>query len=106
MPSLGSPLFSSFSWPMKIATTKGQPRGGTSKACWLKQPLLTLQCNEPRPVPLKADFHPVEFSEMTGDPLFSCENVALNLNRMSRMTKVLLFQIQSARKILLSGNHS
>ena len=33
-----------------------------------------------------------------------CENVAVNLNRMLRMTKILLSKIQSARKILLSGN--
>ena len=54
--------------------------------------------------PLKADFHSVEFSDWTGNPLFTCENVALNLNRMLRLTNVLLCQIQSARKILLSGN--
>ena len=36
--------------------------------------------------------------------MFTCENVALNLNRMFRVTKILLCQIQSARKILLSGN--
>ena len=33
-----------------------------------------------------------------------CENVAVNLNRMLRVTKILLPKIQSARKILLSGN--
>ena len=53
---------------------------------------------------LKADFHSVEFSDWTGIPLLTCENVALNLNRMLRVTNVLSFQIQSARKILLSGN--
>ena len=53
---------------------------------------------------LKADFHSVEFSDWTGNPLFTCENVALNLIRMFPMTKTLLCQIQSGRKILLSGN--
>ena len=48
-----------------------------------------------------ADFHSVEFSDWTGNLLFTSENVALNLNSA---TNVLLYQIQSARKILLSGN--
>ena len=51
---------------------------------------------------LKADFHSVEFSDWTGNPLFMCENTALNLNRMPRVTNILLSQIQSARKILLN----
>ena len=33
---------------------------------------------------LKADFHSAEFSDWTENPLFTCENVAVNLNRMSR----------------------
>ena len=53
---------------------------------------------------IKADFYTVEFSDWTGNPLFTCENAALNLNRMLRVANVLLCQIQSARKILLSGN--
>ena len=55
---------------------------------------------------LKADFHSVEFSDWTGNPLLMCENVAVNLNRMLRMTKILLSKIQSARKILLSGTRA
>ena len=55
-------------------------------------------------IPFKADFHSVEFSDWTGHPLFTCEIVALNLNRMLRVTKTLLCQIQFAQKILLSGN--
>ena len=35
-----------------------------------------------------------------------CENVAVILNRISRVTNILLSKIQSARKILLSGNQS
>ena len=54
---------------------------------------------------LKVDFHSVEFSDWTGNPLLMCENVAVNLNKMLRVTKILLSKIQSARKILLSGNH-
>ena len=53
---------------------------------------------------LKADFHSVEFSDWTENPLLMCENVAVNLNRMLRVTKVLLSKIQSAWKILLSGS--
>ena len=53
---------------------------------------------------VKADFHSVEFSDWTGIPLFRCENVAQNLNRMLRVNKNFLCQIQSAWKILLSGN--
>ena len=53
---------------------------------------------------LKADFHSVEFSNLTGNPLLMCENVTLNLKRMLRVTKILVSKIQSARKILLSRN--
>ena len=49
--------------------------------------------------------HPVEFSDWKGDPLFTCKDVALSLNRMLRVTNNLLCQFQSARKILPSGNH-
>ena len=33
---------------------------------------------------LKADFHSIEFSDWTGNPLSMCENVTMNLNRMLR----------------------
>ena len=46
----------------------------------------------------------VEFSDWTGNPLLTCEKVALDLKRMLRVSNNLLCQIQSARKILLSGN--
>ena len=62
------------------------------------QPLvqyMKLQC-------VKADFHSVEFSIWTGNPLFTFENVAFNLTRMLRVTNILLCQIQSAWKILLN----
>ena len=36
----------------------------------------------------KADFHSVEFSDWTGNLLFTCENFALNLNRTLRLTNV------------------
>ena len=49
---------------------------------------------------LKEIFHSVEFSDWTGNLLLTCYNVALNLNRMLRVTNVLLCQIQSAWKIL------
>ena len=55
-------------------------------------------------VKIKADFHLVEFSDWTGNPLITCEHVALNFNSMIEVTSALLCQIQSARKILLSGN--
>ena len=50
---------------------------------------------------LKADFHSVEFSDWTGNPLSMCENVAVNLNRMIRVTKISLSKIRSVRKILI-----
>ena len=53
---------------------------------------------------LLAMFQSVEFSDRTGNPLFTCEDVALNLKRMLRMSNNLLCPIQSAWKILLSGN--
>ena len=37
---------------------------------------------------LKTDFHSVEFSERTGNLLFTKENVALNLNRILCVTDV------------------
>ena len=52
----------------------------------------------------KAGFQSVGFSDWTGSPLFVCENVAVTLDRMSHMTNILLSKIQSAWKILLSGN--
>ena len=45
---------------------------------------------------VKADFHSVEFSDWTGNPLLMCENAAVNLNRMLGMTKILLSKIQCA----------
>ena len=53
---------------------------------------------------LKADFYSVEFSDWTGIPLLTCENVAFNLKRMLCMNNNILCQIQSTRKIILSGN--
>ena len=53
---------------------------------------------------VKADFHSVEFSDRTGNPLFTFENAALNLKRRLRVSNNLLCQIQSTRKILLSEN--
>ena len=44
------------------------------------------------------------FSDWTGNPLLMCENVAVNLNRILRVTKSLLSKIQPGRKIRLSGN--
>ena len=54
--------------------------------------------------PVKADFHSVEFSDWTESPLFTCENIALDLKRISHVTNNLLCQIQSIRKILLNEN--
>ena len=53
---------------------------------------------------LTADFHSVEFSDWTGNPLFFCENGAVILNTIPRVTYILFSKIQSARKILRSGN--
>ena len=53
---------------------------------------------------LNADFHSAEFSDWTGSPLFTCENVAFGLKSMLHVSKNLLCQIQSPWKILLSGN--
>ena len=47
---------------------------------------------------LRTDFHSVEFSDWTGISLFVCENVGMILNRMLRVTNILLPKIQSARK--------
>ena len=66
--------------------------------CWGDNELQSKNYN------LKADFHSVEFSDWTGNPLFTCENVALDLKRMFSVCNNFLCQIQSARKILLSGN--
>ena len=53
---------------------------------------------------LKADFRSVEFSDWTGNPLLMWESVTVNLNRMLRMSKILLSKIQAARKIPPSEN--
>ena len=53
---------------------------------------------------VKVDFHSVEFSEWTENPLFTREAVALNLNKKFRVTDLLLCLFPSVRKILLSGN--
>ena len=45
-----------------------------------------------------------KISDWAGSPLFVCENVAVILKTMSRVTNILLYKPQSARKILLSGN--
>ena len=55
-------------------------------------------------VSITADFHSVEFSELTGNPLSPRENIALNLNKILCLTSISFCNIQSARKILLSGN--
>ena len=55
---------------------------------------------------LKADFHSVEFSDWTGNSLLMCENFAVNVNKMLRVTKILLSKIQSAWEILLSGSQA
>ena len=39
---------------------------------------------------IKADFHSLEFSDWKGNILVTCENVALNLKKTSRVTKTLL----------------
>ena len=53
---------------------------------------------------IRAEFHSVGFADWTGNPLFTYENFSLNLNRMLRVTKNLLCQFQSTKKLLLSGN--
>ena len=37
--SLGLPLLSPFSWPMRVATSGGQPGGGACGGCWMEQTL-------------------------------------------------------------------
>ena len=37
--------------------------------------------------------HPVEFSDWTGNPLLMCENVAVNLNRVLRLTRCYNFEM-------------
>ena len=51
-------------------------------------------------------FHSVGFSDWTGISLFMRESVAVNLNRMLRVTRILLSKIHSARKFLPSGNQT
>ena len=51
---------------------------------------------------IKADFQSVEFSERAEILLFAGENVALKLNRYSRLSNFLLSKILSARKIPLT----
>ena len=43
-------------------------------------------------------FHSIKFSERAGNQLFTRVNVILNLNRILRVTKILLYTILSARK--------
>ena len=45
-----------------------------------------------------------KISYWAGNPLFVCENVAVILKTMSRVTNILSSKIQSALKIVLSGN--
>ena len=52
----------------------------------------------------KANFLSVESSERTGNLLFTRESVALNLNKMLRVTDLSLCKFPSGLKILLSGN--
>ena len=51
---------------------------------------------------VRADFHSVEFSDWMGNLLFTCEHVALNLNRILHVSNISLCQIQSTRRVLLS----
>ena len=53
---------------------------------------------------LEADFLAVDFSKRSGNLLVTWKNVALNLNRMLRVTNILVCKIQSARGVLLSGS--
>ena len=53
---------------------------------------------------VKADFQSVEFSERAEILLFVGENVTLKLNRMLRLSNILLSKIPLARKIPLTGN--
>ena len=53
---------------------------------------------------VKSDFHSIEFSVWTGNLLFTWENVVLNLNRVLRMTNILLSKIKPAQKFPLTGN--
>ena len=50
------------------------------------------------------DFHSLVFSDWTENLLLMCENVAVNLNKTLCVTKTLLSKLQSAPKILMSGN--
>ena len=52
----------------------------------------------------KADFNSVEFSDWIRNSLLMCKIVAVNLNRMLLVTKLLLTKFHSAPKILLSGH--
>ena len=53
---------------------------------------------------VKADFQSVEFSERVEILLFTREDVALKLNRLLRLSIILLSKIPPARKIPLTGN--
>ena len=62
---------------LQIFPSRFSPRNGDSRAISVFH------------LPLhKADFHLVEFSDWTGNPLFVCENVAVILNRMSHVTNI------------------
>ena len=53
---------------------------------------------------VKANFQLVGFSERAEILLFRRENVALKLNRLLRLSNILLCKILPARKIPLTGN--
>ena len=53
---------------------------------------------------VKADFHSEDVSDWTGNPLFTCENVALNLNIMLRVTNILLQKNAVRSENPLNGN--
>ena len=55
-------------------------------------------------VGLEANFQSVKFSERVEIILFTRENVALKLNRLLRLSNILLSKIPPAQKILLTGN--
>ena len=52
----------------------------------------------------KANFQSVEFSERAEILLFTRENVALKLNRLLRLSNILLSKITPARKFQLTGD--
>ena len=75
-----------------------RPDGGIGVP--LKEPLSTrIICGH-----VKANFQSVEFSERAEILLFTRENVALKLNRLLRLSNILLSKIPPARKFQLTGD--